>query len=240
MLEKYNVKYVQYLARHVLVAMIQYEGTTMSIFSKVTDIVNSNLNSIVDRSKDPMKISRMMIQEIEDTIIENKSRLAQDMMDDKKILRKIEALQQTVVEYEDKASLAIEKGKEGLAKRIVDQSIVFDTEIQVLEKQRDELDQKQAEMKSSIVQMEVKLREAKDRANELRRKSEVTSTSKEENGLKPIDDKLERIDRELDDYGEDKGLGSQHNAASLEEEMKALEHEALAEEKLARLKMKKK
>src|ERR1700761_5144678 len=88
----------------------------MGIFSRLTDIVNSNLNAILDRAQDPEKIIRLIIQEMEDTLVEVRTGAVHAIAERKELERKLEALRREHADWQRKAEFAVTKGREDLAR----------------------------------------------------------------------------------------------------------------------------
>jgi phage shock protein A len=88
----------------------------MGVFSRLSDIINSNLNAMLDKAEDPEKIARLIIQEMEDCLVEVRSAAARSMADKKEYERDILALEQSRLDWASKAELAVEKGREDLAR----------------------------------------------------------------------------------------------------------------------------
>ena len=88
----------------------------MGIFTRFRDIVGSNINSMLDRAEDPEKLIKLMILEMEDTLIELKAACAGVMADNKKIERRLQGLDTRVEYWESKADLAVQKKRDDLAR----------------------------------------------------------------------------------------------------------------------------
>ncbi|MEM7492532.1 MAG: phage shock protein PspA [Pseudomonadota bacterium] len=88
----------------------------MGMFSRLGDIINSNINAILDGAENPEKIARLMIQEMEDTLVEVRTAAARAMADKKEMEREIAHYTQVREDWDAKAGLAVDKGREDLAR----------------------------------------------------------------------------------------------------------------------------
>lgn len=88
----------------------------MGIFTRFRDIVSSNINAMLDSAEDPEKMIKMMIREMEDTLIEIKSSCAGVLAGRKKVQRRLEDIIERAGLWSDRAKLAVAKGKDNLAR----------------------------------------------------------------------------------------------------------------------------
>ncbi len=139
----------------------------MGIFTRFSDIVNSNINAILDKAEDPEKIVRLMIQEMEDTLVEVRSAAARSIADKKDLNRKLEALEREQGEWDSKAELALRKDREDLAKAaLIEKSRVAAAQ-DTLKQDYIAVDDGLAKLNDDIARLEAKLEDAKARQKAL-------------------------------------------------------------------------
>jgi phage shock protein A len=135
----------------------------MGIFTRFRDIVGSNINSMLDRAEDPEKLIKLMIQEMEDTLIELKSACAGVMAESKKIERQLLTLDQRVDYWEGKANLAVNKGRDDLAREALLEKRRYSRRTDSLTSEFAEHEALLGQYKEDIRQLEEKLKNAREK-----------------------------------------------------------------------------
>jgi len=139
----------------------------MGIFTRFSDIVNSNINAILDKAEDPEKIVRLMIQEMEDTLVEVRSAAARSIADKKDLNRKLESLDKELREWDAKAELAIRKGREDLAKAALVEKSRVSAAVELIKFDYAAVDEGLGKLNEDISRLESKLQDAKARQKSL-------------------------------------------------------------------------
>ncbi len=139
----------------------------MGIFTRFSDIVNSNINAILDKAEDPEKIVRLMIQEMEDTLVEVRSAAARSIADKKDLNRKLESLDSELRDWDAKAELAMRKGREDLAKAALVEKSRAQGAVDALKADYEAVDDGLAKLNEDIARLEAKLLDAKARQKAL-------------------------------------------------------------------------
>ncbi|HET7675590.1 MAG TPA: phage shock protein PspA [Gammaproteobacteria bacterium] len=145
----------------------------MGVFSRLSDIVNSNINSMLDKAEDPEKIVRLIIQEMEDTLVEVRSAAARAIADRKELERRIATVTRECDEWQRKAELAVGKGRDDLAKAALAEKNRVADALGVLKEQQTHVEAGLAKLNEDIAALQEKLADAKNRqkALELRHKT---------------------------------------------------------------------
>ncbi len=139
----------------------------MGIFTRFSDIVNSNINAILDKAEDPEKIVRLMIQEMEDTLVEVRSAAARSIADKKDLNRKLGHLEREEREWDGKAELALRKGREDLAKAALIEKSRASSAVELLRADYAAIDEGLSKLNEDISRLEKKLQDAKVRQKSL-------------------------------------------------------------------------
>jgi phage shock protein A len=216
----------------------------MGIFSRFTDIVNSNLNSILDKAEDPEKLVRLMIQEMEDTLVEVRSTAARAIADRKEIARSLSGLEAEARDWQAKAELALDKNREDLAKAALAEKARAAAAVDALRQQHKTLGEGLDKLNDDIVRLEEKLVDAKTRQQAIISRQRTASRRLEARKRlhsARIDDALIRFDqfeRRIDDieaHVESYDLGGKKG---LKDEFSDLENEDAVAKELRELKSK--
>jgi len=214
----------------------------MGIFSRLSDIVNSNLNSMLDRAEDPEKIVRLIIQEMEDTLIEVRSRAARAIADRKEVERKRGEFEARAKDWQEKAELAIEKGRDDLARGAISARRKAQEMIDLLDKELATISQIMERNSEDLEKLQSKLKEAKAKQRSLEMRHTTANDSARINRQVyngRIDDaiaRLDRYERRIDEIEADAESWVAGQPKSLEQEFAELETEDMVNAELEKLK----
>lgn len=168
----------------------------MSIFTRLSDIVNSNISALLDKAENPEKMIRMVIQEMEETLVEVRSGTAKVIADRKTLKRRVDTLRKQAQDWEQKAELAVSKGREDLAKAALVERSAINASIDITEKDLAKLDETLDKLSSEIELLQAKLNDARARQKTILLRTKATENRVNIN----VKLKSEAIDNALDKF----------------------------------------
>ena len=169
----------------------------MGVFSRLSDIVNANLNSLLDKAEDPEKIVRLMIQEMEDTLVEVRSAAAKVIAERKERERQLSLLDDEQSDWEQKAELALRKGREDLAKAALSHKAALTDQSEQVKRDLGVLGDNLTKLNDDIAKLQAKLQDAKARQRTIVIRAQNAHTSlkaRTQIHSAKIDDMLNRFD----------------------------------------------
>jgi phage shock protein A len=214
----------------------------MGIFTRLRDIVNSNINAMLDKAEDPEKLIRLMIQEMEDTLVEIRASCADAMATKKKVQRAREEVLASAQQWEQRAHLAVNRGREDLAREALMEKRRYQERAEALESESSQCDVLIEQYQADIVQLESKLNAAREKQRVLvqrhvhaknKRRAEMDirriETSDAIIRFEQFENRIERMEAEAD-------LVNFGRKPTLDEEIDSLESDEELEKELQDLK----
>lgn len=214
----------------------------MGIFSRLADIVNSNINAILESAEDPQKIIRLIIQEMEETLVEVRATAARGIAEKKDVERRLARLAEAQAEWERKAEVALRRDREDLSKAALIEKARLGETVKALSQERDALTTALAQGEADIAKLEAKLRDAKTRQKTMEARHETASNRLKarkqvyDNRADDAFSRFESFERRIDEkegQAEALELGKTRTVA---EELADLEADAAIEDELKALK----
>jgi len=183
----------------------------MGVFTRFRDIVSSNINAMLDKAEDPEKMIKLMIREMEDTLVELKASCAGIMAEKKKIQRRLEEMQSREELWAGRARMAVDKGRDDLAREALIEKKRFKQMTESLEQElidnnalvnqyHDDIRQledklgKAREKQRILVQRSIRARQAKQAQEEIRRMDNYETIAK----FDELENRIERMEAEAD------------------------------------------
>ena len=216
----------------------------MSIFSRLSDIINANLNALLEKAEEPEKIIRLMIQEMEDTLVEIRSAAAKCIADKKEHNRHSDYLNGEQQEWDRRAELAVRNDREDLARAALSEKQAIKDKIELMQSEIDSLDGQLAKFNEDVGKLQIKLNDAKKRQRSIAIRHK-TATSQLAARKHIHDDRIDemlfrfenaekKIDR-VESEGEALNMGRKRTLAG---EIEDLESDDRVDDALAELKAK--
>lgn len=209
----------------------------MSIFTRFKDIVNSNINSLLDKAEDPEKMLRLMIGEMEDTVIDLKTTTAARMAEAIRSEKKVDEAKATVERWQARAELAIEKGKDDLAREaLIEKKHAQEAYERALEN-ISSLKKSVEEGKEEIRTLEDKIKAAKDKLATLQR--EQARAQERRDSSENLNARFEEMENRINRMNAYNDLSKKSEEKSAEEKFSEMEKNDEIEAEIERIKKEK-
>jgi len=216
----------------------------MGIFSRFSDIVNANINAVLEKAEDPEKIIRLMIQEMEDTLVEIRSAAAKCIADRKELKRHVNHLEHEKEEWARRAELAVRREREDLARAALTEKQAMSDQAARMHEELGNLDGQLEKFNSDITQLQGKLNDAKARQRSIaiRHKTATSQLSARKHihsdRLDEMLFRFENAERRIDQVESEAESISMGRSKSLADEIAGLEDNDRVEAELTELKNK--
>ncbi len=209
-----------------------YGVAFMGIFSRTRDIIAANFNDMLDSSDDPSKMIRMIILEMEETLVEVRASAARTIADQKEMHRHTVKLDRLQADWGEKAALALSKDREdlaraalvekkksaGMADQLKEEIAVLDDALRAYDEDIQKLQHRLREARSRQTQIAARLESAENRVK-LR---SLMSTERTDEALSKFDQMERRVDF-AEGRADAMGIGENGGKPSLADEIAALE-----------------
>ena len=211
-----------------------HRRSKMGIFSRLQDIINSNINALLERAENPEKIIRLVIQEMEDTLVEVRTNAARIIADQKTLNRRIGRLREELSLWDERAALAVSRGREDLARAALTEKNDLQRVISRLEEEALAIEEQRRQLEEDIGRLQAKLSEAKARKkslltrtrtvnSRLRTRDRLRDRRLEEAlaGFEYLERKMDVLEGrvEADDLGRDPSLDEEFAGLAADEEV---------------------
>ncbi|HGS4648532.1 TPA: phage shock protein PspA [Vibrio cholerae] len=215
----------------------------MGIFSRFADIVNSNISALLDKAEDPEKMIRLIIQEMEDTLVEVRTNSAKAMADKKELARKVESIEQQLEDWQNKATLALTKQREDLARAALIEKQKLQHVLKGLHTEQTLVEEIIEKLTGEIGKLETKITETRAKQQALAIRSQAASHRRDvqrhlhAGRTEEAMAKFEQFSRKVDELEAEADLYAQSDQArSLEQEFAELQAQDEIEKELNKLK----
>lgn len=216
----------------------------MGMFSRFTDIINANINSMLDKAENPEKMIKLIIQEMEETLVEVRTTAAKHIAEKKTVMRNIRDMESRVANWQQKAELALTKGREDLAKAALVEKQSCAQKLAEFNEELSQFDEYLTAVQQDGQRLQEKLSEAKRKQEAYRvrqQSAEVRLKVREKAAVHNIDEaisKFERYQQKIDRVEAEVEAYDMTSAKDLNSQFRELENDENIEQELEQLKKK--
>lgn len=220
------------------------EDRNMGMFTRFADIINANINSLLDKAENPEKMLKLIIQEMEETLVDVRASAAKNIAEKKSLARELAHAKRQVENWQQKAQLAVEKERDDLAKQALVEKQKVSQTLETLENQMQVVDEVLVDIQSDAARLQEKLNEAKRKQESFlvrQQSAQVRLKAREKATVHNIDEALQKFDRyqqKIDDIEAQVEAYDLTKSNDLASQIQALENQEQIDNELEELKAK--
>lgn len=220
----------------------------MGLFTRFTDIVNANINNLLDKAEHPEKMIRLIIQEMEETLVEVRATAAKNIAEQKSHARRVKSAKESINHWHNRAELAVTKNREDLAKLALTQKHKYQGELALLAQEGEQLAEFLNQVQDDASRLQDKLSEAKRRQEtfnlrkesvqvrlKVRKQSAIYNIEEAMSKFERYQQKIDRVEAQVEAYDLMKNTAQN---ANLTTQFAELEKDETIEQALAEMKKK--
>jgi len=214
----------------------------VGLLDRVSTLVRSNINDLLDRAEDPEKVIRQLLMDMQNQMIQVKTQVAQAIADEKRLQARYEDAQRTADDWQRKAELALDKGDEDLAKQALQRQMTYATTSSGLQEQWQAQSVQVQALKDGLRQLQGKMDEAEAKKELLiarhRSAKAQEQMHKTLTGIKGVGSlsEFDRLERKVEEQESRAQAYTELSTDSLDQKFAALESESEVDRKLRELK----
>lgn len=214
----------------------------MGIFTRVRDIISANINAMLDKAEDPEKLVKLMIREMEDTLVEIKASCAAAMAGRKKVQRAQDEAQVRAGQWNDRARIAVDKGRDDLAREALVERRRYLERVESLQRESAQTEALVEQYQSDIMQLEEKLSVAREKQRVLvQRHVHAQQKKRAQGGIRRVETagalvRFEKFETRIDRMEAEADLVNYGRKPSLDDKFAELETDEEIERQLTELK----
>lgn len=214
----------------------------MNIFTRIRDIVSSNVNSALDKMEDPQKMINLMITQLSDTLVEARTSLAASIASKSKAEKEQEVVKQGIERWENRANMAVSKGLDDMAREALVEKKDLVQKYEALSKEIATYEAVIASKQEQVAKIEAKLEEMKQKATTMsvravsaKEKIKTDKALRESDGADIIR-KFQEFETKVDKLEAEAELTSFRGSATTDAKFSAMEKDEAIEKELNALK----
>ena len=214
----------------------------MKVFKRMADILNANIHSMLDKAEDPPKMVRMIIHEMNDTLVKVRMTAAKAIADRKEITRHLESKRAEAADWERKAEYAVRRERDDLARGALAERRRCEQDVEHLERDLVVSDEVETKLRNDIATLEGKIAEAKARQRSILARAQTARVQRgvrrqlSRHNIDEIMVGFEQYERMIDDLEGQVESYQSSESMTLHEEFQTIEQDEKLDEELRNLK----